>query len=148
MPYSCGSSLGVFLSRAICRERGTRRTPHKPCGEALSGGELVVHFAACAVAGPAADDVAHRQDAHGLATVDDDEMAEAAAHHRLGCTLERPVGGGEGQRLGEVVADLLCVRVLTGPDRVENVALRDDAGPRLLRVDDDRGADLALRHPA
>ena len=53
----------------------------------------------------------------GLAAVDDDEVAEAAAHHRDGGLLERPVGRREHEVGGQVVGDLLGVRVLAAAER-------------------------------
>ena len=47
--------------------------------------------------------------------------------HRGGRLLERPVGRGERQLRGQVVRDVLGVRVLPGPDRDQDVALGDDA---------------------
>ena len=70
------------------------------------------HVADRAVVGPAAHDVAHRQDAGDLAAVDHDEVAEAAADHRDGGLLERPVGRGEHEVAGQVVGDVLRVGVL------------------------------------
>ena len=41
---------------------------------------------------------------------------------------------------------MLLVRVLTRADGLEDVALGDDSGARLLGVEHDRGADSPLRH--
>ena len=51
----------------------------------------------------------------GLAAVDDDQVAEAAAHHRDGGLLERPVGRGERELGREVLGDPLGVGVLAAP---------------------------------
>ena len=54
-------------------------------------------------------------------------MAKPAANHLLGRLLERPVGSGVDQPLGEVVANELCVEILIGAAGVQQVALGDDA---------------------
>ena len=51
-----------------------------------------------------------------LAVLDDDEVTEAAARHRVGGLLEVPVGVGEGGVGREVVADRLLVGVLAGAE--------------------------------
>ena len=48
----------------------------------------------------------------------------------------------------QVVADALGVRILRRADRVEDVALGDDARARLLRIDHDGRAHAALGHLA
>jgi hypothetical protein len=71
-------------------------------------------------------------------------VAEAAAHHRHGRLLQRPVGRGVDDIAGQVIADQLGVRVLSGADRVEHVALGEDAGPRQLGIEHHGGADAPL----
>ena len=70
-----------------------------------------------AVVRPAAHDVAHGQDARDLAAVDHDQVAEAAADHRGGGLLERPVRRREHEVGGEVLGDALRVGVLAAGDR-------------------------------
>ena len=62
--------------------------------------------------------------------VDHDQVAEAAADHRGRALLERPVGRGEHEVGGQVVGDALGVRVLPLADRVQDVALGEDAEAR------------------
>ena len=66
---------------------------------------------------PAAGDVAHRQDAGHLARVEDHQVPEAPADHRVGGLLEGPGRRGVDQVGRDVVADPLGVGVLTGADR-------------------------------
>src|SRR5439155_15752690 len=61
---------------------------------------------------------------------------------------QRPVRRREDEVRREVPADLLGVGVLTRPDRLHEVALGDDPGPRRVRIQHHRGADLALGHEA
>ena len=77
-----------------------------------------------------------------------DEVAEAAADHRDGRLLERPVRRGEDDVGRQVVGDALGVGILARADRVEHVALGDDARARAVGVEDDRRADPALGHQA
>ena len=68
------------------------------------------HVAVGALAGPHPHDVAHREDSDHLGAVDDHEVAEPAAHHRLSRVLERPVRRGERELRGQVIGDQLGVR--------------------------------------
>jgi len=74
-------------------------------------------------------------------------MAKPSANHLLGRLLERPVGSGVDQPLGEVVANELCVEILIGAAGVQQVALGDDAWTAGLGVRHDRCADVGPRHP-
>ena len=71
----------------------------------------------------------------------DDQMTEAAADHRRGGLLQRPVGRGVDDVARQMLGDELCVRVLPGAERVQDVALGDDARAVPVGVDDDGGAD-------
>ena len=83
-----------------------------------------------------------------LAALDDDEVAEAAPDHRDRRLLERPVRRGEDDVGRQVVADALAVGVLARADRVEHVALGDDARALAVGVEHDGRADPALGHQA
>ncbi len=106
------------------------------------------HARGRAVLDPAAHDVAHREHADELAALDDHQVAHVAARHLERGALEAPVRRRGEHRLALVACDALLVGVLPAPQRVQDVALGDDPGRRLLLVEDDRGADVALRHQA
>src|SRR3954452_20672629 len=65
---------------------------------------------------PDVDDVAHRDDAGRVAAGHDNEVTEAAAGHRVGALLQRPVELFEGRLPPEVVLDELAVGVLASPE--------------------------------
>jgi hypothetical protein len=60
--------------------------------------------------------------------------------------LEAPLRRGGDDALAHVRGHRLGVRVLAATERVEHVALGDDAGDRLPVVVDQRGADTPLGH--
>ena len=98
--------LAALATASVPRAPGGRAT--RPRRTARCAG----HVADRAVVGPAAHDVAHREQAGDSPPLGDDEVAEAAADHRDGGLLERPVGRGEDDVGREVVGDALGVGVL------------------------------------
>src|SRR5215208_1569976 len=82
---------------------------------------------------PHVDEVAHGDDPDHVAFADDDEVTEPALGHPVGGLLEIPVAVGEHGGGGQVVLDLLAVRVVSTAERADDVALGDDPGTGLLR---------------
>src|SRR5207248_4363673 len=113
---------------------------------------LSPHAGACrdrtdgSVFGPAAHDIADREDPNRLPSFHDDQVAKAAAHHRRGSLLQRPLGRGEHRVTREVLGDNLRVGVLPVAERGQDVALGDDPRPGAVWIDHDRRADLAPAH--
>src|SRR3954452_4415567 len=95
---------------------------------------------------PHVDEVAHRDDPDDVALAHHDEVTEAPLGHPVGGLLEVPVAVGEHGGRGEVVLDLLAVRVVAAPERPHDVALRDDPGTWLLGIEDHGGTDVVLAH--
>src|SRR3954465_12744266 len=92
---------------------------------------------------PAADDVADRDDARGLAVGQGDWVPEAAMGHRLRRLLQGPGWGGEDDVGGGVGVGVLRVRALAEPHGVEDVALGQYADTGAVGIEDHGRA-----HPA
>src|SRR5216683_1950287 len=112
------------------------------------GGRGVLPLRGYAHLRPAPHDVPHREQAGDMLPLDDDEMAEPPAHHGGGGLLQCPLRCREHEVAGAVMIRELGIRVLARAERVQDVALGQDAHPRVLRVDHDGGTDVARRHHA
>ena len=85
---------------------------------------------------------------HSSPLSDDDEVTEAAAGHRVGRLLEIPLDVGERGVRGQVLGDVLDIRILVRAQRADQVALGDDPRAGLLGIHDHHGAHVVLRHEA
>src|ERR1019366_6915941 len=134
-------------SRAAPGRRGHWRARSPAGAPPLSPhGRLVRHQTDRPILGPTAHDVADRQDANRLGTVKNDQMAKAAAHHRAGGLLQRPVGCCKNDVTSQMRSHGLPVGVLSGTHRHEDVALGDDPRTVPLRIHDHGRPHAPLGH--
>src|SRR5215469_12440159 len=95
---------------------------------------------------PAADDVAHGQQAGHILSVDDDEVPEVPGRHGRCRLLERPVGRGEDDVCCAVVGHDFGVRILAGAQGVKDVPFSQYANGRMTGVHDNCGAHSLAGH--
>src|SRR6266540_3775909 len=132
-----------MLDRRSCDGVVVRTTkPSQDRRSSMSSGDR------CAALHPHPDDVAHGDDAEHVVLLHHHEVPETTPDHR-GCgLLEGPRRPSVDHLPGDVRSGALDVGVETRADRVEDVALGDDADARAVGVGDDRGTEPPAGHQA